>query len=64
MSDDEQESAFERELHALCTRFFDEWDIAPEAMMDILEAEKVFVLSILDSNSEEDDDDNESETWK
>ena len=51
-----QEDAFERELHALCTRFFDEWDISPWSMFEILEAEKMFLISIMDNDSEEYDD--------
>lgn len=54
-TDEEQEKAFEKELHALCTRFFDEWDIAPESMLELLESEKMFVMSILDGNSEDED---------
>lgn len=58
----DQEKAFEGELHALCTRYFDEWDIKPESMLEILESEKVFILSIMLSREEEDDDDDEQ--WR
>ena len=50
----QQEDAFERELHALCTRFFDEWDIDPWSMIELLESEKLFVLSLMSSQEDED----------
>lgn len=57
MTEKKQEDAFERELHRLCTHFFDEWDIDPWSMIEILEAEKLFVICLIEASEEEDDDD-------
>lgn len=59
MKMEKQERAFENELHKLCTRFFEEWDISPESMLEILESEKMFVMNILMDRELGDDDDAE-----
>lgn len=61
MKMEKQERAFECELHALCTRFFDEWDIPPESMLEILESEKLFVMSILFTQANEDDEEEDED---
>lgn len=42
-----QEAAFERELHALCSRFLDEWDIPMLSMLALLELEQYVILSLI-----------------
>jgi len=63
MTLNKQRKAFDLELHGLIVRFLDQFDLPPEALLDSLICEEMFLIAMAFSNAEEAGD-KESEDWE